>query len=253
MRLAAAIDPLTGQWDRRPWNNSLGPGTRHGDRLFHSADWHPFIDGTFVPNQFGEPLQVDTLGGTIVLPKNCGYYTWGPIWARRAVKDSTVWDRTSDSWGAKTYPVITERLMRSRLGGIGIHASVGITFDLKAIRKEHLGEINRFTGKLVNLENSKEHNPEWANSNPPPSADLRIFVGGEPRYEKLDFARNVEGVPIDVELSSDDQFLTFVTTDAGNSNRYDHIVIIDPVLEVRNADEAGPRRVRLPMKVGQAD
>ena len=137
MRLAAAIDPLTGQWDRRPWNNSLGPGTRHGDRLFHRADWHPFIDGTFVPNQFGEPVQVDTLGGTVVLPKNRGHYTWGPIWARRAVKDSTEWDRSADSWGAKTYPVITERLTRCRLGGIGIHASVGITFDLKAIGKEH--------------------------------------------------------------------------------------------------------------------
>ena len=135
MRLAAAIDPLTGQWDRRPWNNSLGPGTRHGDRLFHRAEWHPFIDGTFVPNQFGEPVQVDTLGGTVVVPKDRGHYTWGPIWARRAVKDSTVWDRSADSWGAKTYPVITERLTRSRLGGIGIHASVGITFDLKAIGK----------------------------------------------------------------------------------------------------------------------
>jgi hypothetical protein len=253
MRLAAAIDPLTGLWDRRPWNNSLGPGTRHGDRLFHSADWHPFIDGTFVPNQFGDALQVDTLGGTIVLPKNCGHYTWGPIWARRAVKDSTVWDRTTDSWGAKTYPVITERLMRSRLGGIGIHASVGITFDLKAIGKEHLGGINRFTGTLVNLENSKEHNPEWANSNPPPSADLRIFVDGQSRYERLNFDRNVDGVPIDVELSSDDRFLTFITTDAGNTNRYDHIVIIDPVLEVQRVDEVVPPRVRLPMKVEQAD
>ena len=99
MRLAAAIDPLTGQWDRRPWNNSLGPGTRHGDRLFHRAEWHPFIDGTFVPNQFGEPVQVDTLGGTVVVPKDRGHYTWGPIWARRAVKDSTVWDRSADSWG----------------------------------------------------------------------------------------------------------------------------------------------------------
>ena len=91
---------------------------------------------------------------------------------------------------------------------------------------------------LVNLENSKEHNPEWASNNPAPSADLRIFVDGQSRYEKLNFARNVEGVPIEVDLSSHDRFLTFVTTDAGNTNRYDHIVIIDPVLEIQGADQA---------------
>jgi hypothetical protein len=234
-RLAAAIDPLTGQWDRRPWNNSLGPGTRHGDRIFHAADWHPFIDGTFVPNQYGEPSRVDTVGGTIVLPKDRGHYTWGPIWARRAVKDKTQMDRSADSWGAQTYPVITERLSRCRLGGIGIHSSVGITFDLHAIGKVHPGEINRFQGAFANLENSKDHNPEWANANPPPTADFRVFVDGQMRFEKLDFARNLEGVPFDVDLSSGDRFLTLISTDGGNSNRYDHVVIIDPVLELEGS------------------
>jgi hypothetical protein len=234
MRLAAAIDPLTGQWDRRPWNNSLGPGTRHGDRVYHTAEWHPFIDGTFVPNQYGDPIQVDSEGGTIVLPKNMGHYTWGPIWARRAVTDFTEWDRSADSWGTKTYPVITERLMRCRLGGIGIHASVGITFDLKAIGREHPGRITRLKAVLVNLENSKEHNSEWANANPAPSADLRIFADGQLKYQKRNFSRNVEGIPIDVELTPNGRFLTMVTTDSGNTNRYDHIVVIDPVLEIQD-------------------
>jgi hypothetical protein len=253
MRLAAAIDPLTGQWDRRPWSTALGPGTRKGDGLFHRADWHPFIDGTFVPNKTGDPTQVDTRGGTIRLPKNFGDYTWGPIWARRAVKDSTHFDRAADSWGTKTYPVITERLSHCRLGGIGIHASVGITFDLTAIGKEHPGQITRLQGILANLENSKEHNPEWANSNPPPSADYRVFVDGKLRYEKLNFARNVEGVPFTVELSPKDRFLTFVTNDAGNSNRYDHIVVIDPVLEIRNSDKTQPARVAVPVLIQSAN
>ena len=242
MRLAAAIDPLTGQLDRRPWSTALGPGTRKGDSLFHRAEWHPFIDGTFVPNKLGEAIQVDTRGGTILLPKNHGDYTWGPIWARRAVKDSSQFDRAADSWGAKTYPVITERLSHCRLGGIGIHASVGITFDLKAIDKEHPGRIKRLTAVLANLENSKEHNPEWASKNPAPSADYRVFVDGELKYEKLNFARNVDGVPFAVDLSPNDRFLTFVTNDAGNTNRYDHIVVIDPVLEIREVD--GPRAAR---------
>ena len=248
-RLAAAIDPLTGQWDRRPWSNTLGPGTRKGDGLFHPAIWHPFIDGTFVPNKRGEPIQVDTKRGTIQLAKDRGDYTWGPIWARRAVKDPGQLDRSADSWGAKTYPVITERLTRSRLGGIGIHASVGITFDLDAIGKEHPGRINRLKGVLANLENSKEHNPEWASQNPPPSADFRVFLDGEMRYEKLNFGRNLNGVPFEVDLSPKDRFLTFVTTDAGNTNRYDHIVVIDPVLEIQDSNQSRLSSAALPARV----
>src|SRR5262249_48570612 len=144
---------------------------------------------------------------------------------------------------------ITERLTQCRLGGIGIHASVGITFDLKAIGKEHPGRINHLKGLLCNLENSKEHNPEWASQNPAPSADFRVFVDGRLRYEQLDFHRNVEGVPFSVDLSPEDRFLTFVTTDAGNTNRYDHIVVIDPVLEIQDAK---PTRLAKPLESARA-
>jgi hypothetical protein len=254
MRLAAAIDPLTGQWDRRPWVSAHSPGTRHGDGLFHSAaSWHPFINGTFVPNKLGTPTQADTRGGTILLPKDRGDYTWGPIWARRAVNDGTRLDPSADSWGTKTYPVITERMTRCRLGGIGIHASVGITFDLKAIGKEHPGQINALRGVLANLENSKDNDPEWASKNPPPSADFRVFVDGKRRYEQLNFHRNVEGVPFDVQLSPNDRFLTFVTTDAGNTNRYDHIVIIDPVLGIQNSTQVHASNTRVPARVDRAN
>jgi len=251
-RLAAAIDPLTGQWDRRPWARPDSPGTRKGDGVFHRADWHPFIDGTFVPNKLGEPIQVDTQGGTILLSKNSGDYTWGPIWARRAVKDTTPWDRSADSWGTKTYPVITERLSHCRLGAIGIHASVGITFDLKAISKEHPGRITRLHALVANLENSKDNDPDWASTNPPPSADFRVFVDGQLRYEKLNFTRNVDGIPFDVDLSPSDRFLTFVTTDAANTNRYDHIVVIDPVFEIQDASPAPVSHADLPARVGPA-
>jgi len=249
MRLAAAIDPLTGQLDRRPWKNPESPGTRKGDGLFHPAIWHPFIDGTFVPNKLGQPLQVDTQRGTIRLPAAGGDYTWGPVWARRAVTEESQFDRSADSWGAKTFPVITERLTRCRLGGIGIHASVGITFDLKEIGKELPGSFHQLTATLANLENSQEHNPEWASANSAPAADFRVFVDGQPRYEKRNFARNVEGELFEVPLSSKDRFLTFVTTDAGDSNKYDHIVVIDPVLGVRDASRAGLSNATKPEKV----
>jgi hypothetical protein len=230
-RLAAAIDPLTGEWDKLPWKNELGPGTRMGDRMFHAAGWHPFIDGTFVPNQFGEPFQVDTLGGTTTLPKSRGHYTWGPLWARRAVT-ATQLDKSMEFWGTQTNRAITDRLGRCRLGGIGIHSSVGITFDLQSIATTHSGHIRSVKGILTNLENSKTHNPEWANANPPPEGDFLIFVDGEKRYEVLDFARNIEGEPFEVNLSPRDRFLTFITTDGGDSNRYDHMILIDPVLEI---------------------
>jgi hypothetical protein len=95
-----------------------------------------------------------------------------------------------------------------------------------------LGQIRSVKGVLTNLENSKIHNPEWANSNPPPTADFLVFVDGKKRYEVLDFGHNVAGEPFAIELLPSDRFLTFVTTDGGNSNRYDHMVLIDPVLEI---------------------
>jgi hypothetical protein len=198
-------------------------------------------------------MQVDSQLGTIRLPKEGGDYTWGPIWARRAVKDAGQFDRSADSWGAKTFPVITERLTHCRLGGIGIHASVGITFDLKSIGKEHPGRITQLKGTLANLENSKEHNPEWASQNSPPSADFRVFVDGQLRYERRNFARNVDGVPFDVDLSPNDRFLTFVTTDAGNSNKYDHIVVIDPVLQIQDASPTRLSNTAKPAKVKNAN
>ena len=199
--------------------------------------WHPFIDGTFVPNKFGEPIQVDTQRGTIRLPKEGGDYTWGPIWARRAVTGCQHrFDRSADSWGAKTFPVITERLTRCRLGGIGIHASVGITFDLKAIGKELPGRINRIDRRRWQISRTQKNTIRSGRAtNPAPAADFRVFVDGELRYEKRNFARNVEGELFEVALSSNDRFLTFVTTDAGDSNQYDHIVVIDPVLGIRDA------------------
>jgi hypothetical protein len=103
---------------------------------------------------------------------------------------------------------------------------------LQSIGTNHLGQIRSVKGVLTNLENSKNHNPEWANSNPPPTADFLVFVDGKKRYEVLDFGRNVAGEPVAIELSPSDRFLTFVTTDGGNSNRYDHMVLIDPVLEI---------------------
>ena len=45
-------------------------------------------------------------------------------------------------------------------------------------------------------------------------------------------------------------FAHFVTTDAGNTNRYDHIVVVDPVLEVQGAK---PTRVAKPGAPGRVE
>jgi hypothetical protein len=231
-RLAAAIDPLTGMWDQRAWSFPYGPGNQRGDGVYHQSSWHPFIDGVFIPNDRA-PMQIDSLNRIVKLPAARGMYTWGPIWARRATKDLVGVGRRADLWGADTYPVITGRLAQARQGGIGLHASVGITFDLHAIGHQHHRLIHRLQGVLTNLDNAQEHNPKWASQNIR-TADFYVLVDGKLRYEKLNLARNVVGEPFDIDLSPEDRFLTFVSTNGGDRNRYDHIVVIDPVLLVQD-------------------
>jgi hypothetical protein len=238
-RLAAAIDPLTGDWDRLGWQSSGSPGSRHGDVVFHASSWHPLIDGTFIPGNGGKPTQLDSQRRKLVFPWNHEGKCWGPVWARRYSKDLKLAARTKDIdfWGAETFPVVSGRLADSRYGGIGLHANVGITFNLQGIRALNDAQINSFAAILTNLDNAATHNPVYARDNVR-SADVWVIVDGEIRYKQLGFERNLAGVPFEVPIGPTDQKLTLVTTDGGNSNKYDHIVLIDAVLKLNPGQKA---------------
>ena len=246
-RMAGAIDPVSGQWDQSPFpftelDIDYGKQTRkHNDwvlhRLsqessgqFHACNASSVIDGVFVPSAHGRGVVINSAGDMVNLPPNDGA-TWGPIWARRGTVGFPLAADMDDFWGTDTLPGIRQRLSNAAYGIVGIHSNVGITFDLRSLRMLEGHPAAAFQAVLANLDNEEERNPVRAKSNRR-SADFRVYVDGELRFERLDFARSDGDAEVDVPLSEEDRFLTLIATDAGNHKRFDHLVLIDSVFRL---------------------
>jgi hypothetical protein len=92
-----------------------------------------------------------------------------------------------------------------------MHANVGITFDLQAIRSHFPGVRIRGFRTKAGIEKGALR-PETIN------ADFWILVDGKLRYQKRQVKEKIL-FPIEIELSETDRFLTLVTTDGGDPER----------------------------------
>jgi hypothetical protein len=232
-RIAGAIDPLSGHWGDGPWNQPQGVEVRAGDGRFVSLNWNSMVDGVFIPPSAGEPCQVDSVGARQNLPE-CSGATWGPIWARRRIgADLDPFAHRLDQdaegfWGAGTITAMLDRLRWARDGLVGLHANVGVTIDLDAIRRERAVSISRLRGVVTLLERSHVSQP----FHPKSLADFRVYVDGEERHQRLAFSREDGDAQFGAAIKDSDRFLTLVVTDAGDGNLFDRVILIDPVLEL---------------------
>ncbi|QDT67503.1 FecR protein [Planctomycetes bacterium MalM25] len=238
-RLAGVIAPDTGEADRHPWLRDVGPGYSVSSG-YRSTSWHPFIDGAFIPSRDGQGVQIDSSGHTVSLPQSTGR-TWGPIWARRKMPGATAISSQEDYWGTDTLEGVIERLRACDTGMVGIHSNVGVTIDLGTVRDQLRASPLAFRTIVSNLDNSLKRLPEWV-ANKRLTADLRVYIDGELRAERLDFGRVDGELTLEAPLTSEDRFLTIVCTDASGTfeaaeDAYDHVVIIDPVLRVAKQAE----------------
>jgi hypothetical protein len=237
VRLAGAIDPLTGRKDYGQ-GQPVAIGPRMSDGAFHSCSWQPLIDGVFIPTADGQQVQLDSLGRKVNLPSGHGR-TWACIWSRsKQSVDKLKSSPDCDFWGARTLGGIVERLKQVHNGLIGIHANVGITFDLQAVRLLHRRSPIEFRGGVVNLEASAEFPPEEVIIEKR-TADLRVLVDGKLRYSRLGFCREDGDVQFAVPLAPNDRFLTVISSDDGNYS-WDQVMLIDPVIVL---PEPPPRSV----------
>ncbi|EMI46884.1 hypothetical protein [Rhodopirellula sp. SWK7] len=231
VNLSGVIAPDTGEPDRRPWLDEDGPGHRYSAGL-QLTTWHPFVDSVFIPWNDGIDLDIDSTGNHIDLPESQGR-TWGPIWARRKINGNKLNYRVEDFWGTLTLDVVMDRLRKSEIGMIGMHANVGFSVDLRELRQLG-GTPTQFSGIVANLDNSAIKDadaPEWLNANRF-SADFRVFVDGELRASRLDFTRADGELELSVDLEPNDRMLTLLSTDADSFDGFDHVVLIDPVLRI---------------------
>lgn len=226
-RLAAGIAPDTGQAYQQEWlaQNEAAPRDRQG--TYHVTNWHPMIDGVFIPQANGIGVQVDSSGRKVTLVPN-GAKTSGPIWARRRIEDPSQIVFHKNFWGGATLERVLDRLGSCEWGMIGLHANVGITFDLSAIRSIYAERPILFRTVVANLDNSQEFRPsDRVDRNL--VADFRLLVDGKLRRSRLGFGRSDGDLLVSVPIRDTDRFLTIVTTDAGHY-WYDQVVLIDPVL-----------------------
>jgi hypothetical protein len=187
----------------------------------------------FIPPADGRRTPIDSLGTTIDLPSNHGQ-TWGPLWARRWENSLQTAGATTDFWGRKTLKNILLRLKQSKVGMIGMHANVGFTLDLRAVRLLQRREVEEFRAIVANLDNAEEEYPRDAVAFKR-TADLRVFVDGELRHERLGFRRVDGDQAFAVEIHPSDRFLTIVAGDGDGNSSYDHVVLIDPLIALQPA------------------
>jgi hypothetical protein len=232
-RIAGAIDPLSGDWGTRPWTQPKGVELRSGEGQFVRVDWNPLVDGLFVPPAVESRCQADSHGNAILLP-GCSGATWGPVWARRRIHvDLDPFSHRLDQddegfWGAGTITAMLDRLRWARDGLVGLHANIGITIDLEALRRQRSGKVSRLRGIVTLLERSHVSQPFLPKS----LADFRVYVDGKERYQRLKFSREDGDAQFGATIDDADRYLTLVVTDSGDGNLFDRVILIDPVLEL---------------------
>jgi hypothetical protein len=239
--LAGSIAPFNGERDKDP---EATEADEHGldendwmhmshlsDGQFHLVPSSPLLNGVFIPTESGRQVQVDSAGRKIDLPQNSGF-CFGTLWARRKESIQNLKSGPAfDFWGFRTLEGIVEKLNTTRNGLVGMHANMGVTFDLRTVQMIHRRAPVEFRGAVSNIENFAVWPPGESPSNPKTRLlDCRIYVDGELQYSRLGFRREDGDEKFSVPLSGKNRFLTIVMTDSDTEFRYDHGVLIDPVI-----------------------
>lgn len=211
----AGIDPATGQTvlTYRSQQRTGGTGYVEVPSL-------PFVDCVFVPLAEGGLMPVSTARHHFDFPAGGG--SWfveiayaGEAKYRKLPHDSLMLD--GQDYGTATHPALL------------MHANVGITFDLDAMRASLAGSrIKRFTSVCgINNRVQKTKTPD---------AIVYVLVDGQVRsYEKIQLP-NVLAVKIGVDLREDERFLTLVCL-AGTANYGDWTLFGVPALELEGVVE----------------
>jgi hypothetical protein len=226
-RLETGINPETGVTayrDRNLMKNSKFQG-------FQAVKDNPFVDGVFCPYNDDAMIQVSTQEHFFkACPLTSGTH-WGYImnsgWYGQSSAGSAAFNGDlslgGQVYGSKEHPSIT------------IHSSMGITFNLQAIR-DSLGllTIERFTARcgISELVLQQKNLPQS------PQASFFVLLDGEAVFEKQDITPFDGPVPIDVKIPQEAKFLTLLVTE-GSDKTYDGdwTLFAEPKLHLLKTDD----------------
>jgi hypothetical protein len=234
-RRERGVDPATGMEDP-----SFASEPRFGDRKYRPVTWHKLIDGVFVPDGGAGPMVVDSAGHTFDgFPKTAGRL-WGSIWARAADIRKDGREQHDEYW---IYAMGRgQQFMPRNFGLLAMHANVGITFNLEAMRTLYPGvrpaRFHAVAGVADARGFSSDHDyAAFVSSSEAQLADIWVLIDGRLKMSRTQLRPQDGPVKVDVELGPKDRFLTLVSTDGGNTSNYDWVVLGDPTLEMASEDE----------------
>ncbi len=201
-----AIDATNGQPTSTPAKTLYG--ILLSDGKYHPVPSLPFVDGVFIPDNSGSRgVQLDSAG-----------HTFAEFGATTNETSDHIWASKTGSFSHT--PAILDGVDYSapEHGFLFMHANKGITFDLGAIRKANPGQrVLRFRSVVGTVDGL---------------ADVRVFIDGQPRFQRRQINSTHGAMSIDVKIAEQDRFLTLASTDGGDGIKGDWIIFGDPRLEL---------------------
>lgn len=188
------IDPLTGLLGETFAEDRSGSGQ------YVPVSENPYIDGVFVPDGHTQPVFVSSAGHTFTeCPLTNNIYYMKIVNSK--IDDPAapeLWKEVASGngiYGTRTCP------------SIFMHANLGLTLDLNAIRADYPGtDTLRFVAEVgLSPAATREGN-----------VDVWVLVDGKVRYCRKNMTEKGKGYPIDIPLTKSDHFLTLVSTDGGD-------------------------------------
>jgi hypothetical protein len=209
------IDPTNGRIATELSHPPEGSNPMSGDGEYHRVSGMPLVDGVFIPHDRKKPVQVDSAGHAFAdfgVKENA---TWQHIWAGGVMRQPIYPTKVGDiDYAVKPHGLLL------------LHANAAVTFDLEAIRRASPGcTLSRFRAIVANVE-------QYSQNGPAVSADLRVLVDGQSRFQRREISGYSGAIPASVPLSASDRFLTLVATDGGNGISGDLGFFGDPRLEL---------------------
>ncbi|MCU0915159.1 MAG: FecR family protein [Planctomycetes bacterium] len=202
----AGIDPVTGRKV-----SAYRSEKRTGEETYVEVPSLPFVDGVFVPRAQGGLMPISTAGHHFDFPPGGG--DWYVEIAHGGQPDPQAFlTLDGQTYGTTDRPALL------------MHANVGITFNLDAIRESLAGSrIKRFTS-VCGISNHVQKTKT-------PDAIIYVLVDGQVRfYRKIELPTDL-AVNIRVDLRENERFLTLVCM-AGTANYGDWTFFGVPALEL---------------------
>lgn len=212
-QIASGIDPGTGEIHSK----GVQADNRAGDRDYHAVESYPAVDGVFTPNgQTGATL-VSSGGHSFEFPVTDHYY-WSDI--------------TAYPYGVELTTGVATRIdvngpgvqTSAHSGLIFMHSNAGITFDLRAIRRQ-LGGLNIAGFKALcgvgKTRQGMQASAFW------------ILVDGQCVFHTQHDTEYKDAKAVYIPIRPEQEFLTLAVTDGGDENVFDWCAFADPELLIQ--------------------